>query len=810
MNKKLVCLTLSILMLLTCVFASCTPQTSIDEEGETVDNSAKTITMWVVTEDETTDEAKELVNEAFTKFTKTKIKTNVVIQFCTASEYYDKLEETIEAAQHEIELEAQCAKELRQYIKANKTSGKDNATLTAEFYELHPEYQKFQEVEDEEDEDAPVTEEETFKNEFGVVEIKYPDVKENQVDIFYLGTLDLDGDGVIDPNKGESSGYDKYMEYYEKEYLSSLSEELSTSSKKLTTYISTSLLNGVQIEGGTYAIPNNVPIGEYTYMMIDKALFDAYYQKIDKVGNVLDLETFLNDIKNYNGDKTPEDEGYVVPLASTYDECIKMLCWYWDLSYADQSVYDMYYDEATGRNYVLQKQYEVNVESTDANGETTTKKETRISTMVQADVLYKTNSAGQFVDKNDNVLNYRYEIDPDKGWLYNPEGKEGKDMYRYTENAKGALYLVNEDGMPVTEENDERVLIKEGVETKTDADGNVRPTYYYFYNNDANFSILGTMMKDPSMRSRGNINLGFEALFTNTEYHEMFATLKNYEYKEFFGEVKEGQSAAVSFMKGDARIKQTYEKNGVYVGEDGKEYYVVIAEYPEATENELYGNMFAVYANSNHLSRAMKVITYLNTNSELRNLLQYGVNGQHYELDEENGMTVRLLSNKQYGIYRMDQRKTGNCFIATPTVEQGADAWTYAKVQNNDSLINPLLGFDFNKATADSDYSLDVSLIDRIKEMNAETLAMIDECNTKDDLMALMNDTTDGLVRLHAKSAGEVKLNKATNPAYNPELPLGPDGGEDQTPDTSGSSPYTVYQTWLTTYGYEYKPSAED
>mgnify|MGYP003292733451 CR=1 FL=1 len=53
------------------------------------------------------------------------------------------------------------------------------------------------------------------------------------------------------------------------------------------------------------------------------------------------------------------------------------------------------------------------------------------------------------------------------------------------------------------------------------------------------------------------------------------------------------------------------------------------------------------------------------------------------------------------------------------------------------------------------------------------------------------------------------KLNKATNPEYDPEQPLGPDV-TDQTPDPSGSSPYTVYQTWLTTYGYAYVPATED
>lgn len=784
MNKKLVCLTLSILMLLTCVFASCTPKTSTEEEGETVDNSAKTITMWVVTEDETTDEAKEAVNEAFAKITKAKFKTNVVIQFCTEDEYYEKLEGAIKAAQDLIELEARCAKELRQYIKAHKGEGKDNATLTAEFYAAHPEYQQFQKAEEEEeDEDAPETEEETVVNEFGITEIKYPDPKENQVDIFYL------------------SGYDKYMEYYEKEYLSSLSEELSTSSKKLTTYISSSLLNGVQIEGGVYAIPNNVPIGEYTYMMIDKELFDTYYQKIDKVGSVLDLEVFLNDVKNYNGDKTPEDEGYVVPLASTYEECMKMLCWYWDLSYNDQSVYKMYYDEERGRSYVLQHQYEVTIESTDANGETVTKKENRIAALVEGDILYKTNEAGQFVDAAGNILNYHLEVDAEGGWLYD----EKKDRYTYDAAAKGAFYLVDENGDAVTSENDKRVTFD--AETKTDADGNVRPTYYYSYDTDAEFSILGTMMKDAATRTRGGINLGFNALFTNTEYHQMFATLKNYEYEEYYGEVKDGQRAAVSFMKGDSRIKEAYEEDGVYVGEDGKEYYVVIAEYPEATEEELYGNMYAVYANSNHLSRAMKVITYLNTNQELRDLLQYGIENQHYERNDDG--TVKLLSNEKFGIYRMDLEKTGNCFIASPTEELGADAWTYAKKQNNDSLINPLLGFDFNLATADSDYSLDVALIDHIKELNAEALALINECTNKADLMSLMSDTTDGLIRKHSASAGDSKLNKAVNPAYDPEQPLGPEIA-DQTPDASGSSPYTVYQTWLTTYGYAYVPATED
>ena len=193
----------------------------------------------------------------------------------------------------------------------------------------------------------------------------------------------------------------------------------------------------------------------------------------------------------------------------------------------------------------------------------------------------------------------------------------------------------------------------------------------------------------------------------------------------------------------------------------------------------------------------------MNTNKELRDLFQYGIKGQHYELvGDDNNKTVRLLSNEQYGIYRMDLEKTGNCFIVTPPESMGADAWTYAKVQNNDSLINPLLGFDFNVATADSDYSLDVALIDHIKELNAQAKAIIDECTTKAELVDVMSNDTDGFKRIYSSGAGDVKLNKATNKNYDPEKPLGPEGGVEQVADKSGSSPYAVYQAWLTQYGY--------
>ena len=172
---------------------------------------------------------------------------------------------------------------------------------------------------------------------------------------------------------------------------------------------------------------------------------------------------------------------------------------------------------------------------------------------------------------------------------------------------------------------------------------------------------------------------------------------------------------------------------------------------------------------------------------------------------------LKHSTEADYGTYRMDIEKTGNCFIATPDKDRGADAWTYAKMQNNDSLINPLLGFDFNTEMAESDIGLDVTLIVKIRELNAEAQAEINDCPDLTSLVELMGGSDAGcFVKKFSPSNGDLpKLTKATNGAYDPEQPAGPEV-PNQTPDTSGASPYTIYKTWLTNYGYAAKAVVTD
>lgn len=840
MKKKLVCLTLSILMLLSCMLTGCS--TSADDESsddEAVDNSAKTITMWLMSPniedivdevlgarkegDTSTDEERyakaralvaqgqSRVAEQFTEITKSLFKTNVVLKFCEEDEYYEKLEGSIKALENAEKLKEEADKALRVYLAANAGGELSRAELTEKFYEENPQYSEYQDADDEDDEDASETEEETIVDDYGIASIKYPDAKANQVDIFYL------------------SGHSRYNQYYQNEWLAALDEELKGSSSKINQYVSKSLLQGVAIDGATYGIPNNVEVGEYTYMFIDKQMYDRTYNSgADQVSTVLDLSTFLNDVKNNYYVGSEEYPEGVVPLASTFEECLKMLVWFWELDYVDASVYETKYDEEKGYNYVVVDQYSYK------DGDNTI---TLTAPIPLPGVVYKTNDDGKFVDKDGNVLNYTYAFDSEGGYL---RASSGAITYK-TDNETlktVSMYLVDENGDAVTSENDKRVMLydssveatengskttlsvlnyqaeevtltlasdrvefsdpEDGL-TTVDANGNPKPSYYYTYSTDCSFSILGQTMLDASKRSLGEIELGFNTLLTNQTFRSTYETLKDYEYNELFGTPTEGQYAAVSFRKGNYQIQGEAKANGgVYTDpETGRDYYVVVAEKPEASEQELYGNMFCVYGESNYLNRSMEVITRINTNQELRDLLQYGILGEHYELNAD-GTAHPLTGSQEYGAYRMDIEKTGNCFMATPHEDDGPDAWTYAKSQNNDALINPLLGFDFTSELKESENTLDVALIREIKRLSEEALAGIEACDDMEALKDLLETTGDGSYqKKYSATGGNKKLSKATKSDYDPSMPAGADGGDDQTPDLSGESPYTIYYNWM-------------
>ena len=315
MKKKLLCLFLCFALLLS--FSAClTSCQKEDEENpeETgadvdVDRSTMTLSMYVVTENKVNYTADELaamsdadrakaeaviaaydaVEDEINKITKSKFKTQLEMFFLTMDEYYETVEGAILATEAEAELAEAAAKALKKFVREQKQAGNtDTEQVHSQFYAMNPQYAKYQETTLAEGEEATTTADETVLNELGVAELKYPDLVPNQVDILYLG------------------GCDKYLEYVEKEWLSQLNEELNGASKKLKDFIYPEFLEAANImTSGTYAIPNNDIMGEYTYLLLDKSLMEKYYYDAAEIKTLADIEGFMADVAAYEKDYIP-------------------------------------------------------------------------------------------------------------------------------------------------------------------------------------------------------------------------------------------------------------------------------------------------------------------------------------------------------------------------------------------------------------------------------------------------------------------------------------------------------------------------
>ena len=292
MKKRLLCLFLCMVMVLSVILSSCSEKTDEEAEGGIIDDaseSAITLSMWVVCEKEVSSATAAAVSKALNAVTNAKFKTQLVINWLTEDEYRDRLEAEITA--YEASLKSNLPEDEEFVTEAETETGDGEETV------------------------AP---DETQTNEFGMTVIKYPDLLANQVDIIYI------------------AGEDMYVDFIEKGWLSALDTELASSSKKLREYISGTLLSAAKHDGETFAIPNNRAIGQYNYMLLNKELMEKYNQHAYWEQGMIDgfyndnLYSFLNLVYQFEDD--------VIPVDASYKDCLDLLAHYWYFDAADYSL----------------------------------------------------------------------------------------------------------------------------------------------------------------------------------------------------------------------------------------------------------------------------------------------------------------------------------------------------------------------------------------------------------------------------------------------------------------------------------------
>ncbi|MBQ3956209.1 MAG: hypothetical protein II680_09980 [Clostridia bacterium] len=263
MFKKIVSIVLATVLALGMLSACGQTNEEVDVEAadtEATSRVAMTLTLWLPTEN-CTAEAAEAVSAALNRLTQAKYDTALDIKFIPRNEYADAINGRLDEIRSIEEAEEEAAEAYRKWVKEQKAMG-----ITVE------------ETEEETEETLPL-EDETIVNELGITITKYPEVGQKQFDIFLV------------------TSYDQYMDYIDNEYIQQLDGELSGSSKLLKTYIYPTYLALANVSG-TYGIPNNHPVGEYQYLLVNKELVDKYDYDPDSLSSVLKCGEFIKDIGN--------------------------------------------------------------------------------------------------------------------------------------------------------------------------------------------------------------------------------------------------------------------------------------------------------------------------------------------------------------------------------------------------------------------------------------------------------------------------------------------------------------------------------
>ncbi len=292
----------------------------------------------------------------------------------------------------------------------------------------------------------------------------------------------------------------------------------------------------------------------------------------------------------------------------------------------------------------------------------------------------------------------------------------------------------------------------------------VEPIGMTYWSSDGSWSPLASIVgNDSTFDSQGTIT----NIFQSTEYKANFKLMKEFEES---GMIAEDPENCEKFAVGVVSAHSLSEVEEKY----GDEYDISVFERPKATQEELFTGAFAVSTATKSLNRSMEVITAINTNVEVRNLLQYGIEGVHYNLTDD-GRVERIKDENGKTTYNMNILYTGNTYIAYPEEDMAPDQWEMDKARNLDTILTPFsfcpgLRNDSNKANYEELTKLGKEYYDKMMATKLE------------DVDTFFKDSAAELVKNEmftqmSGNAWEFGLNKVYNDFYNEHF--APEEGED-------------------------------
>ncbi len=572
---------------------------------------------------------------------------------------------------------------------------------------------------------------ETVTNELGQHLLKYPDVAEGQMDIIFL------------------SGEDLLERYVSEGKILSLEEKLNSSDAKvLRDCIYPSALDKIRISNGTssqaYAIPNNTVIGDYTYMLVNKEMAEKYYIDLEEINTFADCAALIADIG--------ANESIAPVLA--YTDPVNMQYW---LDFAAEEDNGATFTFAAG--------------STDANIFGANKKlvmapfEAGNTVMVPVQAFAEGLGAKYAWSAATSTVTLTYgsrkAVVVSGANTATVNGNTVALSQTAYFDADNAVFMVPVD-----------FVLDTLCATMTYDDV---ANQYVITKKDYNMSVLASYI-DGSAAYGDRMEMN--SVFAIPEFTEHMVLMAKCEENGWFAENPETtEDFGVAILTGAYETMEQYKDK----------YDVKILSYPVLDEADVYDAMFAVTNYTVNIDRALEILTLIYTNTEAKNILQYGVEGVHYEFDDDGQFVI--ISDD----YCMNNDTLGNAFLAYTEDKVDPDTWTVAKennlpasvwadeiAANLESRVFAFFGLD------DSWVNVGPRHITELTKVSNDYMDRMEACGSSEELAAFF---------AQAKAELDVYVYFQTL-IGNPPEPDPEDIIDGEEPEEDLTTPYAVFSAW--------------
>ena len=129
----------------------------------------------------------------------------------------------------------------------------------------------------------------------------------------------------------------------------------------------------------------------------------------------------------------------------------------------------------------------------------------------------------------------------------------------------------------------------------------------------------------------------------------------------------------------------------------GYKYISIPLTKPYMRGYESTGSMLAISKTSKYPERALRLIERVNTDPQLNNLINFGIEGDHYKVVGKSGNTKIIRPTNNNEAYNPSAGwMFGNQFLNYVYENQAPDIWAKTEVFNNQLVKSKILGFHFD------------------------------------------------------------------------------------------------------------------